>query len=100
MLRIGAVAYAPYVVTIFEGLKRHFHRQGVELPVGPQRRRIEGRRDDRRGELDHAAILPRGAAVGSAGGRGAHGRNDAAGASNLLRERWTGRCRPWIHDGR
>jgi ABC-type phosphate/phosphonate transport system substrate-binding protein len=31
MLRIGAVAYAPYVVTIFEGLKRHFHRQGVEL---------------------------------------------------------------------
>jgi len=31
MLRIGAVAYAPYVVTIFEGLKRHFHCQGVEL---------------------------------------------------------------------
>src|SRR5262249_59217397 len=31
MLRIGAFAYAPYVVTIFEGLKRHFHRQGVEL---------------------------------------------------------------------
>jgi phosphonate transport system substrate-binding protein len=31
MLRIGAVAYAPYVVTIFEGLKRHFHRQGIEL---------------------------------------------------------------------
>src|SRR2546425_356973 len=31
MLRIGAVAYAPYVVTIFEGLKRHFHREGVEL---------------------------------------------------------------------
>lgn len=31
MLRLGAVAYAPYVVTIFEGLKRHFHRQGVEL---------------------------------------------------------------------
>jgi phosphate/phosphite/phosphonate ABC transporter binding protein len=31
MLRIGAVAYAPSVVTIFEGLKRHFHRQGVEL---------------------------------------------------------------------
>jgi phosphonate transport system substrate-binding protein len=31
MLRIGAVAYAPYVVTIFEGMKRHFHRQGVEL---------------------------------------------------------------------
>lgn len=31
MLRIGAVAYAPYVVTIFEGIKRHFHRQGVEL---------------------------------------------------------------------
>jgi len=28
MLRIGAVAYAPYVVTIFEGLKRHFHREG------------------------------------------------------------------------
>ena len=21
----------PYVVTIFEGLKRHFHREGVEL---------------------------------------------------------------------
>jgi phosphonate transport system substrate-binding protein len=31
MLRIGAVAYAPYVVTIFEGLKRHFHHEGVEL---------------------------------------------------------------------
>jgi phosphonate transport system substrate-binding protein len=31
MLRIGAVAYAPSVVTIFEGLKRHFHREGVEL---------------------------------------------------------------------
>jgi phosphonate transport system substrate-binding protein len=31
MLRIGAVAYAPSVVTIFEGLKRHFHRQGIEL---------------------------------------------------------------------
>jgi phosphonate transport system substrate-binding protein len=31
MLRIGAVAYAPYVVTVFEGLKRHFHRQGIEL---------------------------------------------------------------------
>ena len=31
MLRIGAVAYAPYVVTIFEGIKRHFHHQGVEL---------------------------------------------------------------------
>jgi hypothetical protein len=31
MLRIGAVAYGPYVVTIFEGIKRHFHRQGVEL---------------------------------------------------------------------
>ena len=31
MLRLGAVAYAPYVVTIFEGLKRHFHRQGIEL---------------------------------------------------------------------
>ena len=31
MLRIGAVAYAPSVVTIFEGIKRHFHRQGVEL---------------------------------------------------------------------
>ena len=31
MLRIGAVAYAPYVVTIFEGIKRHFRHQGVEL---------------------------------------------------------------------
>ena len=31
MLRIGAVAYAPYVVTIFNGIKQHFHRQGVEL---------------------------------------------------------------------
>lgn len=31
MLRIGAVAYAPYVVTIFEGIKRHFHQQGVAL---------------------------------------------------------------------
>jgi len=29
MLRIGAVGYAPYVVTIFEGMKRHFRRQGV-----------------------------------------------------------------------
>jgi ABC-type phosphate/phosphonate transport system substrate-binding protein len=31
MLRIGAVAYAPYVVTIFEGIKRHFHQQEIEL---------------------------------------------------------------------
>jgi phosphonate transport system substrate-binding protein len=31
MLKIGAVAYAPYVVTIFEGLKKHFHRMGVPL---------------------------------------------------------------------
>lgn len=31
MVRIGAVAYAPYVVTIFEGIKRHFHHQGLEL---------------------------------------------------------------------
>jgi phosphonate transport system substrate-binding protein len=31
MLRLGAVAYAPYVVTIFEGIKRHFHQQEVEL---------------------------------------------------------------------
>ena len=31
MLRIGAVAYAPYVVTIFEGIKRHFHRQHIAL---------------------------------------------------------------------
>ena len=31
MLRIGAVAYAPYVVTIFEGIKRHFHHQRIEL---------------------------------------------------------------------
>ena len=34
MLRIGAVAYAPYVVTIFEGLKRHFHRESVERTTG------------------------------------------------------------------
>ncbi len=31
MLKIGAVAYAPYVVTIFEGIKKHFHRMGVPL---------------------------------------------------------------------
>lgn len=31
MLRIGAVAYAPHVVTIFEGIKKHFARQGVPL---------------------------------------------------------------------
>src|SRR4029450_10584966 len=31
MLRIGGGADAPYVVTIFESLKRHFHREGVEL---------------------------------------------------------------------
>jgi phosphate/phosphite/phosphonate ABC transporter binding protein len=31
MLKIGAVAYAPYVVTIFEGIKKHFHRVGVPL---------------------------------------------------------------------
>jgi phosphate/phosphite/phosphonate ABC transporter binding protein len=31
MLKIGAVAYAPYVVTIFEGIKKHFNRQGVPL---------------------------------------------------------------------
>jgi len=31
MLRIGAVAYAPYVVTIFEGIKKHFQRRGVAL---------------------------------------------------------------------
>ncbi|MBI3325630.1 MAG: PhnD/SsuA/transferrin family substrate-binding protein [Nitrospinae bacterium] len=31
MLRIGAVAYAPHVVTIFEGIKTHFTRRGVPL---------------------------------------------------------------------
>jgi phosphonate transport system substrate-binding protein len=31
MLRIGAVAYAPHVVTIFEGIKKHFNRMGVPL---------------------------------------------------------------------
>jgi phosphonate transport system substrate-binding protein len=31
MLTIGAVAYAPYVVTVFEGIKKHFHRLGVPL---------------------------------------------------------------------
>jgi len=31
MLRIGAVAYAPYVVTIFEGIKKHFKRRGLPL---------------------------------------------------------------------
>jgi phosphate/phosphite/phosphonate ABC transporter binding protein len=31
MLRIGAVAYAPHVVTIFEGIKKHFTRMGVPL---------------------------------------------------------------------
>ncbi len=31
MVRIGAVAYAPYVVTIFEGIKRHFHSQRIAL---------------------------------------------------------------------
>lgn len=31
MVRIGAVAYAPYVVTIFAGIKRHFHSQRIDL---------------------------------------------------------------------
>jgi len=31
MLKIGAVAYAPYVVTIFEGIKKHFNRLGLPL---------------------------------------------------------------------
>jgi ABC-type phosphate/phosphonate transport system substrate-binding protein len=31
MLKIGAVGYAPYVVTIFEGIKKHFQRTGVPL---------------------------------------------------------------------
>jgi phosphate/phosphite/phosphonate ABC transporter binding protein len=31
MLKIGAVAYAPYVVTIFEGIKKHFNHRGVPL---------------------------------------------------------------------
>jgi phosphate/phosphite/phosphonate ABC transporter binding protein len=30
-LRIGAVAYAPYVVTIFEGIKKHFQHQRIDL---------------------------------------------------------------------
>jgi phosphonate transport system substrate-binding protein len=30
-LRIGAVAYAPYVVTIFEGIKKHFQGQKIDL---------------------------------------------------------------------
>lgn len=31
MLRIGAVAYAPYVVTIFAGITKHFRQQGIAL---------------------------------------------------------------------
>jgi phosphonate transport system substrate-binding protein len=31
MLKIGAVAYAPYVVTVFEGIKKHFNRMNVAL---------------------------------------------------------------------
>jgi phosphate/phosphite/phosphonate ABC transporter binding protein len=31
MLKIGAVGYAPYVVTIFEGIKKHFNRMDVTL---------------------------------------------------------------------
>jgi ABC-type phosphate/phosphonate transport system substrate-binding protein len=31
MLKIGAVAYAPHVVTIFEGIKKHFNHMGVPL---------------------------------------------------------------------
>jgi ABC-type phosphate/phosphonate transport system substrate-binding protein len=31
MLKIGAVAYAPYVVTVFEGIKNHFTRMGLAL---------------------------------------------------------------------
>jgi ABC-type phosphate/phosphonate transport system substrate-binding protein len=31
MLKIGAVGYAPYVVTIFEGIKKHFNRMDVAL---------------------------------------------------------------------
>jgi phosphate/phosphite/phosphonate ABC transporter binding protein len=31
MLKIGAVAYAPYVVTIFEGIKKHFNHLGLPL---------------------------------------------------------------------
>jgi ABC-type phosphate/phosphonate transport system substrate-binding protein len=31
MLKIGAVAYAPYVVTVFEGIKKHFNRLNVPL---------------------------------------------------------------------
>jgi len=31
MLKIGAVAYAPYVVTVFEGIKKHFNRMDVPL---------------------------------------------------------------------
>jgi phosphate/phosphite/phosphonate ABC transporter binding protein len=31
MLKIGAVAYAPYVVTVFEGIQHHFHQMGLRL---------------------------------------------------------------------
>jgi phosphonate transport system substrate-binding protein len=31
MLKIGAVGYAPYVVTVFEGIKKHFNRMDVPL---------------------------------------------------------------------
>jgi phosphate/phosphite/phosphonate ABC transporter binding protein len=31
MLKIGAVAYAPYVVTVFDGIKKHFNRKDVPL---------------------------------------------------------------------
>jgi phosphate/phosphite/phosphonate ABC transporter binding protein len=31
MLKIGAVAYAPYVVTIFEGIRKHFNRLHMPL---------------------------------------------------------------------
>lgn len=31
MLKIGAVAYAPHVVTIFEGIKKHFRQRGLQL---------------------------------------------------------------------
>jgi phosphonate transport system substrate-binding protein len=31
MLKIGAVAYAPYVVTVFEGIKKHFNHMDVPL---------------------------------------------------------------------
>jgi hypothetical protein len=60
----------PHAGRIQDGRPGERHdRRGVELPIGPRRGGIQRRREGRRGELDHAAILPRGAAVRSAAGR-------------------------------